>query len=362
MAEQLASVYRALARQLADHGASLRDLVGERLHLRDIGGDLRTVLEARARVLGESGLDAGGPMPCLVEQPPLLAGAALELAAYALVPRDRTLWSVRDVKAELTCPCEGCARTGARIVSLGDQVSLHSGSLYGIGADAYEQTWNMFRTAEQLLHQCGMGFGDVVRVWIHMRDIDRDYAALNKARREFFQQQGLRLRPASTGVQGGQAAPVHDISMSFEAVKSPRGIEIARMSTPLLNEAWSYGADFSRGLRVTEANKVTLHVSGTASLDETGRSIHPGDFAAQAERMVDNLQSLLDQQGATIGDVVSGVAYVKHPGDASLLRAILDRRGFASCACALVEAPLCRPELLCETEIVAWLPRADSEG
>lgn len=360
VAEQAESTYRRLAGRLAEHGSSFKDIVRETLHLRDIRSDVQAVLQARARVLGELGQEAGGPLPGLIQQAPLVTEAALELVTHAVVPRDRAAWSVRDVKGEISCACEGCARAGVRVVHLGDQVSVYSGNIYGAGVDAYEQTWNMFRAADQMLRQCGMGFGDVVRVWIYMRDIDRDYAALNKARREFFQQLDIRLRPASTGVQGGPFPSAHDICMSFEAVKSPRGIDVARMSTPLLNEAWSYGADFSRGLRVTEANKVALHISGTASLDKTGRSIHAGDFEAQAERMIDNIQSLLAQQGAVIGDMVSGVAYVKHPRHAPLLRAIFHRRGFEGFACALVEAPLCRPELLCETEIVAWLPRAAS--
>ena len=158
----------------------------------------------------------------------------------------------------------------------------------------------MFCAAERLLDQCGMGFRDVVRTWIHLRDIDRDYDALNKARREFFRHRGIEQRPASTGVQGMPFPDAHDFSMSLQAVQSPRPLDVTRMSTPSLNEAWSYGADFSRGLRLAEANKVTLYVSGTASIDEAGRTVHVGDFEAQAERMLDNIESLLARQGATL--------------------------------------------------------------
>jgi enamine deaminase RidA (YjgF/YER057c/UK114 family) len=112
------------------------------------------------------------------------------------------------------------------------------------------------------------------------------------------------------------------------------------MSTPSLNEAWSYGADFSRGLRVVEANKITLHVSGTASIDEAGRTVHVGGFAAQAERMLDNIESLLARQGASFASLVSGVTYLKRPGDAPVLHALYRRRGFAGFPCAIVR-PTC---------------------
>src|SRR6185437_11669679 len=108
-------------------------------------------------------------------------------------------------------------------------------------------------------------FRDVVRTWIHLRDIDRDYDALNRARREFFQERGVDRRPASTGVQGIPFPDAHHVSLRLTAV---RPADATVISTPTLNEAWSYGADFSRGLRLVDPNQITIHVSGTASIDE----------------------------------------------------------------------------------------------
>jgi hypothetical protein len=65
---------------------------------------------------------------------------------------------------------------------------------------------------------------------------------------------------------------------------------------------------------------------------------------------------LLAQQGAGFAHLVSGVAYLKNPSDAPVLRSMCQERGFTGFPCALVEAPLCRPELLCEAEAVALLP------
>src|SRR5262249_10434628 len=146
--------------------------------------------------------------------------------------------------------------------------------------------------------------------------------------------------------------------ISLHAVTSPRALDIAPMHTPLLNEAWTYGADFSRGLRVAEANKVTLHVSGTASIDEAGRTVHVGDLAAQVDRRLHNIGSLLARQGASFENLMSAVTYLKNPDDAPVLRSMLRERGFDGFPCAVVEAPLCRPDLLCETEAVALLPAA----
>ncbi len=130
------------------------------------------------------------------------------------------------------------------------------------------------------------------------------------------------------------------------------------MTAPTLNEAMLYGSDFVRGMRMVETNKIALHVSGTASIDEAGRTAHPGNFEAQADRMLVNVAALLEGQGATFGDVISAITYLKRPSDAGRLREKLQEAGFEGFPNVLVAASICRPELLCEVEALAVLPRA----
>jgi enamine deaminase RidA (YjgF/YER057c/UK114 family) len=362
-ARQAESVYEALCNALAAEGAGRETLVSETVFFRRIRTDLEPVRSVRARVLGSAGLQICRPATTFIGQPPLDPDAHLELAAVAVLPRTGDASWTHEVSRSGECPCEACA-PGARatVVRLSGQIHLHAGNVYGTGRDAYEEAYDMFRVAEALLDEAGMTFADVMRTWIHLRDIDRDYEEFNRARREFFGRHGIQLRPASTGIQGIPFPDAHAFSLSLYAVKSPTPLDVAPISTPFLNEAWDYGSDFSRGLRLADANKVALHVSGTASIDEAGRTVHVGSFEAQADRMLHNIASLLERQGATFADLVSGVAYLKNPDDAPALRAMLRARGFDGFPCALVEAPLCRPELLCEADAVAVLPLATAQA
>lgn len=362
VAKQAERAYLELAEALASVGASLDELVSESLFLRDVGRDTATVLDVRNQVLQKRGVRPGALLPTLVQQPPSDAEAALAISAHAVVAYDRSSLAQRDIQAGTPCPCAGCAGSGARLVELGGHTSLYSNQVFGVGNEPAEQARSMFAAAEDLLRRCDMTFKNVVRTWIHLRDIDRDYEALNAARRDFFQQADIALRPASTGVQAGLLRPEHDMSLSLHALRGPEPIRVEGLSTPTLNEAWSYGADFSRASRVSDGNKEAIHISGTASIDEDGRSVHIGNLEAQAERMLHNISSILAARNSRIEDAFSGIAYVREAADANQLARILDERGFEAIPCPIVVAPLCRPELLCETELLTLLPLADARA
>lgn len=355
---QAEEIYAALVGRLAAEGMPLEALVWETLFVRRPGKTMEAVVAAREQALRRAGLASPPPVTAVVGQPPLDPGAEVELAATAVRPLRGELPGVVSRRQEGGCGCEACACLTARVVRTGGEAHLFAGEIYGAGSEAFEQTFAMFEAAEALLHEAGMAFRHVARTWIHLRNIDRDYEAFNRGRREFFRARGIERKPASTAVGGEPRAPGHDVSMRLYAIRSgaPRRTEV--VSAPTLNEAWTYGSDFSRGLTSRDDNKIALFISGTASIDEAGRTAHVGDFDAQADRMLVNIAALLDRQEASFRDVVSAVAYVKRPDDAPRLRAIFRDRGFEGFPCNVVAAAICRPELLCETEALAIRPHS----
>ncbi len=354
-ATQALAVWQSLTRALRDRGATAAHLLQETIHLRDIDRDLPAILEVRTHTFSKAWPASPAPTPVAIGQPPTAPEAAFVVAARASVPRTARTDVPVDLHVAGTCGCRGCRQAGGRLHRDGELVRLVTTNLYGNGPTTEAQAFDAFVTAERLLADCGLSFHDVVRTWIELRHIDRDYDALNRARRAFFASRGIDVRPASTGVQGRPFPPAHDVSLGLFAQRDAAAPAVAPVSTPLLNEAWSYGADFSRAVRVVDGNATTLWLSGTASIDEVGRSVHVGDFDAQARRMLDNLASILAGQGAGFADVVSATTYVRHRADGARLEQHFGERGFAGFPSIIVEAPLCRPELLCEAEAVALL-------
>lgn len=351
---QAAAVYRAILAVLEAEGGGFGSVVVETVFLRQLQEDLETVRAARREVLAACDAPDHRPATLEIEQPPSQERACLEVSVHAVLPGGSPL-RLLPVAATSACGCAECVSTHGQRVELGDESRFHAAGLCGPGDDAYEQTLGMFGLAESLLQKAGMEFRDVVRTWIHLRHMDRDYAALNRARREFFAARGIEPVPASTGIGGGPVSATHDLCLGVYAVRGARPLVRTVMRSPTLNEASEYGADFVRGMRVEEANKVTLHVSGTASVDEHGRTAHPGELDAQVDRMLVNIAALLAGQGASFADVAHAITYLKHPGDAGRVRERLLDAGFRGFPHAMVAAPVCRPELLCETEALAVL-------
>ncbi len=346
------SIYSALGQVLRDNGADFNAVVAEWLFLahEDQAAVIRT---ARERVLRAHGVRDPRCATTDIVQPPLAPGEGFEVMLHVVVPHEQP--TVQSIAARAECSWDACARRAASVVQVGGERRLYAGGIHGRGNSAFDQTHAMFVEAENLLAAAGMQFSDVVRTWIHFREMERDYDAFNRGRRAFFDERRVDPIPASTGIGGGPVA-AHDLELGIVAVQSQPAPERVAMTSPTLNEAPEYGADFVRGLRVAQSNAVALYVSGTASVDESGATAHVDDFDGQAERMLVNIGALLERQGASYRDIVSAITYVKRPEDAGTLRETFHTAGFVDFPHVVVAAEICRPNLLVESEVFAALP------
>lgn len=129
----------------------------------------------------------------------------------------------------------------------------------------------------------------------------------------------------------------------------------------VLNEAYSYPkpSSFSRGIRIALGDLCILLISGTASIDENGNSVHVGDFRAQMRRTLGNITGLLSSEGCTWKDIVRTTCYLRDiDRDYEVFND--ERTAFFSELCldplpasTGIQAKLCRPELLVEIEAIA---------
>jgi enamine deaminase RidA (YjgF/YER057c/UK114 family) len=129
----------------------------------------------------------------------------------------------------------------------------------------------------------------------------------------------------------------------------------------VLNEAYHYPkpSSFSRGLRIDVGGVAILLISGTASIDDQGRSIHLGDFCAQTKRTYENITKLLKAEGATWKDVVRTTCYLRdierdYEAFNEERTQFFQEQGLDPLPASTgIQAILCRPELLIEMEAMA---------
>jgi enamine deaminase RidA (YjgF/YER057c/UK114 family) len=136
-----------------------------------------------------------------------------------------------------------------------------------------------------------------------------------------------------------------------------------------LNEAYTYRkpSSFSRGLRLDIKGITILVISGTASVDENGQTVHVGDFRAQTWRTYRNITALLAAEGATWKDVVRTTCYLRdierdYTAFNEIRTQFLKEQGADPLPASTgIQAILCRPELLVEIEGIAIF-ESDREG
>lgn len=136
------------------------------------------------------------------------------------------------------------------------------------------------------------------------------------------------------------------------------------MSAPeVLNEAYDYSlpSSFSRGMRVDIRGITMLFISGTASVNERGESIHLGDFEAQTWRTFRNITALLEAEGATWHNIVRTTCYIKdiekdYDKFNEIRTAFYKEQGLDPLPASTgIQARLCRDDLLVEIEAIAIL-------
>ena len=134
----------------------------------------------------------------------------------------------------------------------------------------------------------------------------------------------------------------------------------------VLNEAFDYAkpSSFSRGTRIDLNGLTILLISGTASIDEYGKSVHIGDFRAQLRRTYENITGLLQSEGATWHDIIRTSCYLRDiDRDYEIFNeertTFFAEQGLDPLPASTgIEAKLCRPDLLVEMEAIAMFKKA----
>ena len=275
----------------------------------------------------------------IIEQAPL-DGTKVALWVYLMT----------DVATSMTA-------NGLYQVSHGQFRHLWNGSAHNMAANSEYQTRLLFNEYNmQLLEEGCTLEANCIRTWLFVNDIDLNYGGVVRARNQFFFTQGLTVHThfiASTGIGGRQQDPNVLSQMDNYAIAGlqPEQRHFLYASTHL-NRTSDYGVSFERGTYIDYADRRHVFISGTASINNKGEIMYPGDVVKQTHRMWENVEALLNEADCSYDDVAEMVVYLRDIGDYQTVRKLYEAR-FSDKPVVIVLAPVCRPGWLVEMECMA---------
>ena len=132
---------------------------------------------------------------------------------------------------------------------------------------------------------------------------------------------------ASTGIGGRQQDPNVLAQMDNYAVKGISKEQVHyRYASTHLNRTSDYGVSFERGTYVDYGDRRHVFISGTASIDNKGRIVHPKDVVQQTHRMWENVEALLAEAGCSYDEVGVMVVYLRDSSDYAVVSKLYEER------------------------------------
>lgn len=274
----------------------------------------------------------------IIEQPPLGGGKI-------------AMW------AQLQSGVENCNVGDVVITQTGRTKHLRSKYLSTHHRGSRAQTRDYFVRCSETLNEFGLSLqNNCIRTWLFVQDIDNAYKGVVVGRNEIFVAQGLNSDThfiASTGIAGRGSERGVYVTMEAYSVEGIEPQQIGYLYAPThLNRTSEYGVSFERGTVVKYGDRDVVIISGTASIDNRGRILHPGDIVKQTYRMIDNIDVLLKEADCSSNDITHIIVYLRDITDYPTVKEIIEGL-YPMQPVLFLWAPVCRPGWLIEMECMA---------
>jgi enamine deaminase RidA (YjgF/YER057c/UK114 family) len=282
----------------------------------------------------------------VVQQPPL-NGTKLVLLIYGV--EDASLHSEDD---------------GTIVMQRPHYTHLYNVQMCEQSGNTYEQTQAVFKQYVRNLtkHECTLE-ANCLRTWVFVQDINRHYSGMTRARKQLFFNEGLTSQThfiASTGIEGQSVHPEAIVMLDAYAIKEITREQIRYLhASSNLNPSHEYGVTFERGTCIQFGDRRHILISGTASIDNQGKIIHPMQLEKQADRTMENIQALLTEAEADWQDVTHLIIYLRDIADYENTR-IYFEKNYPEIPFTILFAPVCRSGWLIEVECMAIKATSDN--
>ena len=322
-----------------------------------LSGARNAILKKREAAYRREELDLSVPVTW-IQGAPLQVGEFVGLQIWGIVPRDNKT-GVTTVTNAATGPGRLWTGDGFRMLHLPSVRGLKPGG--ALAGDAPAQADQMFTNVGLGLKAHGLEYRNVVRTWIYMARLLEWYGDFNRVRTAHYQPAGLGVPggvsfPASTGIQGRSA----DEECLMDVLALEISASGSAVATPIIHssrqdQSFNYGSAFSRGMTLEIEGRRTVHISGTASINPAGDSIHVGDAELQSLETLMCIAAILEEQGGSLENITSATVFCKNRGAWEAWTRVSRLLRIPAFPKVCVLADVCRHDLLVEMEAVATI-------
>lgn len=222
-----------------------------------------------------------------------------------------------------------------------------------IRSTPFEQTLQTLDIINNILSSLNMNFSNVVRTWFYLDQILEWYPEFNEARTKFYRENNIfnTIIPASTGIGASNLHGTVLVASALAIRPKHSKVLISSVSSPMQCEAYEYKSSFSRAIEITYPVYRRLLISGTASIDEDGNSVHIGNLSMQIDQTMKVLDGIIKSRGYNWNDVIRSIAYFKNLTNYQFFRDYCLHKRLPEFPVCLCESDICRDDLLFEIEL-----------
>ncbi len=224
-----------------------------------------------------------------------------------------------------------------------------------LSASREEQTLSLFERMAESLEQCGMVFTDTVRTWLYLDKLLEWYDEFNVVRTKFFEDYGVfdKMVPASTGIGACNPQGAAITADLIAVVPKNDSVTVEAVESPLQESALDYRSSFSRAAEVGYPTHRTIYISGTASIEPKGATVHLDDPVKQIELTMEVVEAILKSRDMDWCDVTRGIGYFKSDTYVEIYKNYCETNNLPEFPLAISHADVCRDNLLFEIEVDA---------
>jgi 2-iminobutanoate/2-iminopropanoate deaminase len=196
---------------------------------------------------------------------------------------------------------QAVATGGGRLVYAAGQIPLDPASGNMVEGDVVAQADRVMQNLQAVLEAAGASFSDVVKSTIFMVDL-KEFSRVNEVYGKYFPSDP----PARATVQ--VAALPRNSLVEIEVIAAPSGGGGGGRKIVASDRAPKAIGPYSQAVEVGGGKLV--YAAGQIPLDPASGNMVEGDVVAQAERVMQNLQAVLEAAGVGFGDVVKSTIFM----------------------------------------------------